>query len=198
MQIKVISALLASCLLSACAGEETKGSGSSPQLPSKPTNTPELSQTLKEQPTIDDQFQVLYDRFDHTLDRSDSLTGLDENNDGIRDDIEIFINLLQVTEPERNAIKQNARYLQKNLYHDWSDTSDKNVVKAWRMGDEYLKVIACKDFVGIDIDDRINTSKTLTALTYNTKARTLHYIAYNRLQDGSVSTLLRAEAQYCE
>ncbi len=42
------------------------------------------------------------------LDRSDSLTGTDENNDGIRDDIEAFIDALEVTEPVRKALKQNA------------------------------------------------------------------------------------------
>lgn len=137
---------------------------------------------------------MLYDRFEHTLDRSDSLTGPDENNDGIRDDIENFINLLEVTDPVRNAIKQNARQFQINLYHDWNDDSDENVVKAWRMGDEYEKVLACKKFVGIDIDDNINTSKTLRALTYNTKARTMHFLSYNRLQDGAYSVSLPAEA----
>ena len=171
---------------------------SSEPIPSTPTDTSELTQTLKQQPTIDGQFQVLYDRFDHTLDRSESLTGPDENNDGIRDDIENLINLLQVTEPVRNAIKQNARYFQKNLYHDWGDDSDENVVKAWRMGDEYEKVLACKNYAGISARDSGNIAKTLTALTYNTKARTMTYLSYNRLQDGAFCVALQAEAQYCE
>ncbi|EGU29507.1 hypothetical protein VIBRN418_14836 [Vibrio sp. N418] len=190
--MKLIIASLFILTLSGCK------TSSSESAPSTPTDTSELTQTLKEQPTIDDQFKVLYDRFKHTLDRSDSLTGPDEDNNGIRDDIENFINLLQVTDPVRNAIKQNARQFQINLYHDWSDDSDENVVKAWRMSDGFLKVIACQDFVGIDIDDSINIAKTLTALTYNTKARTMNFIAYNHLQDGSSSVLLPAEAQYCE
>ncbi|TOL49087.1 chromosome partitioning protein ParA, partial [Vibrio parahaemolyticus] len=52
--------------------------------------------------------------------------------------------------------------------------------------------------VGIPVDDSIDTSKTIRALTYNTKARTIAYLAYNHLQDGSVSTSLSAEKQYCE
>ncbi|WP_367989382.1 chromosome partitioning protein ParA [Vibrio sp. NTOU-M3] len=160
--------------------------------------TPELIETLRAQPTIDDQFGVLYDQFEPMLDRSDSLTGPDTNNDGIRDDIEFFINALEVTEPVRNAIKQNARFKQESISYDFSEKTPENRRKAQRIGDKYLKIIACKEFVGISVDDIINTGKTLTALTYNTKARTLAYIAYNHLQDGSVSTLLQAEAQYCE
>lgn len=75
--------------------------------------TPEIAKELKAQPTIDDQFALLYRTFDYTLDRSDSLTGRDENKDGIRDDIEAFINALEVSEPVRDALKQNARYSQK-------------------------------------------------------------------------------------
>ncbi|MDW1892442.1 chromosome partitioning protein ParA, partial [Vibrio sp. Vb1574] len=160
--------------------------------------TPEIAKELKAQPTIDDQFALLYRKFDYTLDRSDSLTGRDENKDGIRDDIEAFINALEVSEPVRDALKQNARYSQKNLYYDWSEKTEANIYKAMKIGFEYEKVIACKDFVGIPVDDSIDTSKTIRALTYNTKARTIAYLAYNHLQDGSVSTSLPAEEQYCE
>ncbi|MGD8110626.1 chromosome partitioning protein ParA [Vibrio sp. TRT 17S01] len=160
--------------------------------------TPELVEKLRAQPTIDDQFGVLYDQFEHMLDRSDSLTGPDTNNDGIRDDIEFFINALEVTEPVRNALKQDARQTQENLYYDFTEKTPENRRKAQSIGDKYLKVIACMEFVGVPVDDIINIGQTLTALTYNTKARTLAYIAYNHLQDGSVSTLLKAEAQHCE
>ncbi|ARP38395.1 chromosome partitioning protein ParA [Vibrio syngnathi] len=160
--------------------------------------TPELTAELKAQPTIDDQFRLLYERFEPMLDRSDSLTGTDANNDGIRDDIEAFIDALEVTEPVRKALKQNAHYTQENLYHDFSQKTDANIKKALYISDKYGKVIACKEFVGIDVDDRINTSNTITSLTYNTKARTMAYLAYNHLQDGSVSTLLPAEEKYCE
>ncbi|MCG9562928.1 chromosome partitioning protein ParA [Vibrio chagasii] len=169
-----------------------------PSVISHIEKTPELIAELKAQPTIDDQLRLLYERFESMLDRSDSLTGVDENKDGIRDDIEAFIDALEVTEPVRKALKQNAHYTQENLYHDFSQKTDANIKKALYISDKYDKVIACKEFVGIDVDDRINTSNTITALTYNTKARTMAYLAYNHLQDGSVSTSLKAEAKYCE
>lgn len=198
MHMKKLS-LLALLVLSGCNQQNT-----TPSAPNHNSQyqsfkkTPELAEELKAQPTIDDQFALLYRKFDYTLDRSDSLTGRDENKDGIRDDIEAFINALEVSEPVRSALKQNARYSQKNLYHDWSEKTEANIDKAMAIGDEYDKVIACKDFVGIPVDDLIDTSKTIRALTYNTKARTMAYLAYNHLQDGAVSTSLPAEEKYCE
>ncbi len=160
--------------------------------------TPELIQELQAQPTIDDQLSILYQNFEPLLDRSDSLTRPDDNNDGIRDDIEAFINALEVTEPERNALKQDARQTQENLYYDFSVKTDENELKALKISNKYEKVIACKDFVGIPVRDMTNTSRTIVALTYNTKTRTMAYLAYNRLLDGTVSTSLKAEAKYCE
>lgn len=160
--------------------------------------TPELVAELKAQETIDGQLRLLYDRFEPLLDRSESLTGTDANKDGIRDDIEAFIDALEVTEPVRKALKQEARQAQESLYHDWSEKTDANIRRALRIADKYNKVLACKEFVGIGIDDSISTANTIDALTYNTKARTMTYLTYNHLLDGSVSTLLQAEAQYCE
>ncbi|WP_135442831.1 chromosome partitioning protein ParA [Vibrio tasmaniensis] len=169
-----------------------------PSVISHIEKTPELIAELKAQPTIDDQLRLLYERFESMLDRSDSLTGTDANNDGIRDDIEAFIDALEVTEPVRKALKQNARYTQENLYHDFSQKTHANIKKALEISYKYDEVLACEEFVGIDIDDGINTSNTITSLTYNTKARTMAYLAYNHLQDGSVSTSLKAEEKYCE
>ncbi|MCG9562927.1 chromosome partitioning protein ParA [Vibrio chagasii] len=169
-----------------------------PSVISHIEKTPELVAELKAQETIDAQLRLLYERFEPMLDRSDSLTGTDVNKDGIRDDIEAFIDALEVPEPVRKALKQNARYSQENLYHDFSKKTKANIDKAMAMGNRYNKVIACKKFVGIPVRDRTNTGRTIRALTYNTKARTMAYLAYNHLQDGSVSSSLKAEAMYCE
>ncbi|WP_122082509.1 chromosome partitioning protein ParA [Vibrio coralliirubri] len=169
-----------------------------PSVISHIDKTPELVAELKAQETIDDQLRLLYERFEPMLDRSDSLTGTDVNKDGIRDDIEAFIDALEVTEPVRKALKQNAHYAQESLYHDWSEKNNSNIKKALAISHKYEKVLACKRFIGIDVDDNINTGRTIRALTYNTKARTMTYLAYNHLQDGSVSSSLKAEAKYCE
>ncbi|MEZ8130726.1 chromosome partitioning protein ParA [Enterovibrio norvegicus] len=189
--------LLSGCNLSDSAPQNAENN--TDNTPITDVDVPEeIIQELKEQPTVDAQFGVLYGQYDHLLDRTDSLTGTDENQNGIRDDIETFINLLDVTEPVRSALMQDARQKQENLYHDFSEKTDENIDKAWEIADKYSAVIACKGYVGMDVDDRIGTSKTLTALTYNTKSRTLAYLAFNRLLDGSIATLLDEKEEYCE
>lgn len=161
--------------------------------------TDELITELQSQPTINDQFMVLYDNFEPLLDRSESLTGPDSNDNGIRDDIEAFIDALQVEEPIRKAIKQNAKFQQKNLYYDFDDSENNELVSlAISIALEYEKVSACQKYVGINIDDRIAIGRTITALSYNTKLRTLAYIKYNRNIDGLVSTSLRPVNKYCD
>ncbi|MFA0309505.1 chromosome partitioning protein ParA [Vibrio splendidus] len=169
-----------------------------PSVISHIEKTPELVAELKAQETIDDQFRLLYERFEPMLDRSDFLTGTDANKDGIRDDIEAFIDALEVTEPVRKSLKQEARQAQESLYQDWSEKNNTNIKKALAISNKYTRVLACKEFVGIDVDDNINTGRTVDVLTYNTKARTMTYLAYNHLLDGSVSTSLKAEEKYCE
>ncbi|EJB8416371.1 chromosome partitioning protein ParA [Vibrio vulnificus] len=156
--------------------------------------TDELIATLKSQKTINDQLMVIYERYEPLLDRSDSLTGPDTNQDGIRDDIEA----LEVTEPVRNALKKDARSTQENLHYDFSDNTEENEHKALEIAKEDFKVIACYEFVGVQVRDITQTSRTITALTYNTKERTLAFLAYNRLLNGSGGTLLNPEAKYCE
>lgn len=160
--------------------------------------TQELTALLQSKDTVDEQFGVLYEEYEHLLDRSDSLPGPDENGDGIRDDIEAFINALEVSEPVRNALKQDARQTQENLYYDFSEATESNIDKAYEISRKYDKVIACQNFIGMSARDATNTSNSITALTYNTKARTMAYLAYNRLLDGSVTTLLDAKEEYCE
>ncbi|MGF1909442.1 chromosome partitioning protein ParA [Vibrio kasasachensis] len=188
--------LLAGCKTS--SEDKTSSPPPSPIAPVVIEKTPELIQELKAQPTIDDQFGVIYENFEHLLDRSESLTGPDGNNNGIRDDIEAFIDALEITEPVRNVLKQNAHYQQENLNYDFSDKSDANARIALEISRKYDKVIACKAFLGISVDDIIDTSRTIVALTYNTKARTMAYLAYNRILDGTISTALAHEEQYCE
>lgn len=193
--------LLLILVLSGCNNPSGGGSSASEAvLPS--TNdvelTPQLIEQLKSQPTIDAQLGILYDKFEPLLDRSDSLVGVDANEDGIRDDIEAFIDALQIPEPERRAIKQDARNAQEVLFHDFTDKTYENKKTAFNIIKGYEKVVACKGYVGIPVDDRINTSRTITALTYNTKARTMAYLAFNRILSGTASTSLDFEGQYCE
>ncbi|HAS8531234.1 TPA: chromosome partitioning protein ParA [Vibrio vulnificus] len=160
--------------------------------------TDELIATLKSQKTINDQLMVIYERYEPLLDRSDSLTGPDTNQDGIRDDIEAFIDVLEVTEPVRKALKQDARSAQENISYDFSDKAESSVSKATEISKKFDQALACYEFVGVEVDDIINSSRLLMSLTYNTKKRTLAFLSYNRLLNGSTSVMLAPEATYCE
>ncbi|EJO9874489.1 chromosome partitioning protein ParA [Vibrio vulnificus] len=160
--------------------------------------TDELIATLKSQKTINDQLMVIYERYEPLLDRSDSLTGPDTNQDGIRDDIEAFIDALEVTEPVRKALKQDARSAQENISHDFSDKTESSVSKATEISKKFDQALACYEFVGVEVDDIINSSRLLMSLTYNTKKRTLAFLSYNRLLNGSTSVMLAPKATYCE
>ncbi|AVW99116.1 chromosome partitioning protein ParA [Vibrio vulnificus] len=160
--------------------------------------TDELIATLKSQKTINDQLMVIYERYEPLLDRSDSLTGPDTNQDGIRDDIEAFIDALEVTEPVRNVLKQKARYSQEAISHDFESATDENERLSYKISEKYNKVLACYDYLKIPVEDSTQISRKVRALTYNTKARTLAYLAYNRLLNGTGSKLLSPEERYCE
>ncbi|HAS6339586.1 TPA: chromosome partitioning protein ParA [Vibrio vulnificus] len=160
--------------------------------------TDELIAILKSQKTINDQLMVIYERYEPLLDRSDSLTGPDTNQDGIRDDIEAFIDVLEVTEPIRKALKQDARSAQENISYDFSDKTESSVSKATEISKKFDQALACYEFVGVEVDDIINSSRLLMSLTYNTKKRTLAFLSYNRLLNGSTSVMLAPEAMYCE
>ncbi|HDY7719917.1 TPA: chromosome partitioning protein ParA [Vibrio vulnificus] len=197
--------LITMLVVASIAGCNSSGESRSTS-PSPATATPsiqiektdELIATLKSQKTINDQLTVIYERYEPLLDRSDSLTGPDTNQDCIRDDIEAFIDVLEVTEPVRKALKKDARSTQENLHYDFSDNTEENEHKALEIAKEDFKVIACYEFVGVQVRDITQTSRTITALTYNTKERTLAFLAYNRLLNGSGGTLLNPEAKYCE
>ncbi|MGD8111699.1 chromosome partitioning protein ParA [Vibrio sp. TRT 17S01] len=178
-----------------CGESQSSSEGIAP-LP--PRITSDLALKLEQQENVRDQFSLLLEYFELHFDRSDLLTGVDENVNGIRDDIEAVLNALNVSEPVRKALKQDARYQQENLYHDFSNFTYANVDKAAAIANMYNEVIACKVYVGMSIDDRVATSKHLADLTYNTFDRAMAYLAYESLLDGVFTNVLPPEEQYCD
>lgn len=125
--------LLALCILAGCNQQSASPSDLNHNRQHLGVvKTPELVKELKSQPTINDQFAILYNKFDYTLDRRDSLPGPDENKDGIRGDIEAFINALELSEPVRNALKQNACYIQKTYITTGVRRLKLILTKPWR------------------------------------------------------------------
>ncbi|KFK57981.1 chromosome partitioning protein ParA, partial [Vibrio vulnificus] len=90
--------------------------------------------------------------------------------------IEAFIDVLEVTVPIRKALKQDARSAQENISYDFSDKTESSVSKATEISKKFDQALACYEFVGVEVDDIINSSRLLMSLTYNTKKRTLAFL----------------------
>lgn len=119
------------------------------------------------------------------LDRSSDLKGPDTDNNGIRDDIDVWIAAQPITDPQKKAAQQMARVQQAVLVADLSDKSTLQI-----LGDRSMAAVKClrlsfmPDYQkGYDLIDQIE------AITANTKERTKQYIAYNRARSGSVTEL---------
>lgn len=120
------------------------------------------------------------------LDRSDSLSGYDENKNGIRDDIDAWLKELGYNGAQLKAVEQLARSLQKAVTLD-PVTRD----KAKKISERNTRAIACvfERFQSPDPALPGTISRKLESLTTNTKARLKNYLAYNKALDGTVSAL---------
>jgi hypothetical protein len=129
------------------------------------------------------------------LDRTDSLAGIDENQNGIRDDIEKYIVENYPDEGQKRALFQFARVVQENLLVDVSDMTA--VKKVSIKGSRAQNCIFSK-FKSRDVSDQ-NPSiawRKILSMTTNTKTRLQAYLKYNKALDGTASSL--PERDTCE
>ncbi|MHA2939398.1 chromosome partitioning protein ParA [Vibrio sp. RC27] len=158
--------------------------------------TTEIIEELAATESMSEQLDILYENFESQLDRSDTYLGTDTLNAGIRDDIGAFIDAMQVEEPVRNAIKQNARHAQAVLATDFSLEDTRDVGE--EILNDYTKVLSCFMFLEVDIANVYNFNENLKSLTYNTKSRTLRSYEFSKRLSGGVYGLYPDEEQYCE
>lgn len=124
------------------------------------------------------------------LDRTDTLSGVDANNDGVRDDIEKWIKKRWEKEPlKQKALLQYAKVAQKSVMVDLNNQEE--IEKIDELG---MRAINClfDRFADDDIHSEQNPSnvrKEIRAYTTNTKERLTHYLAYNEKLDGTTSRL---------
>ncbi len=118
------------------------------------------------------------------LDRTDTISGIDNDKNGIRDDIDAYILKHYPIEQQRRAVKQLAKGLQAYLV---TNTTENSVVK--EVANENARSMACvfskfEDGIGPngDIPDEI------FAITTNTKKRLLAYFEFDKALDGTVTS----------
>lgn len=127
------------------------------------------------------------------LDRDQNMSGIDVDNDGVRDDIEQYIIETFPSEPERNAARQSAKALQKALLVDKS-----NIELVLEANKEIARADHCiyLTFDGNLTKHPARVSEEMESITTNTKERLLAYLEFSKALDGSAWTL--PEGDTCE
>lgn len=118
------------------------------------------------------------------LDQSSDLPGVDEDKNGIRDDIDAVLEQLPVDDSARAAVVQLAQSLQSALIVD----IDHNTA----LNEAMLEVVDAVTCLGTRVEEdteRANLLAMLEGMTANTRERTVAYIAYNKALSGRVSTM---------
>lgn len=124
------------------------------------------------------------------LERTNTLKGIDTNENGIRDDIDAYIKKTYPDEEQQKAVIQYAKALQASLL---VDKEDKVAVKA--LTNAKAKAISCIFEKIPSEQSRINGSivEEILGITTNTKQRLLEYLALNKALDGTVISLPSGE-----
>ncbi|MDZ4283966.1 MAG: hypothetical protein U1C04_24795 [Hydrogenophaga sp.] len=128
------------------------------------------------------------------LERTDTIAGIDANANGVRDDIEQYIEKKYSVPAERAAAMQTARALQQTILLDTNDA-----VKLEEVSKAGMRAAKCRGLVfpGMErFSEAYAMSRDIEAMTTNTKDRLLIYIAYNKAVSGTVSQL--PEGDSCE
>ena len=119
-----------------------------------------------------------------TLDRTSSLLGIDANNNGVRDDIEAYINSLGFTPAQVRAAMQKAKILQKTL-----SVNTKDPAAVQQLGEKSMASTNCLGDTFTAPGQRSQVSQMLESYTMNTKTRVMQYLSYNSASSGSVTRL---------
>jgi hypothetical protein len=128
------------------------------------------------------------------LDRSASVKGPDANNNGVRDDIDAFIQKNYTGEAQRRAATQYAAAMQQVLLVDKSDPIAVQAVSV--LGTRATSCLFNKFKVNDDLTAFSQTRRELVDITKNTKQRRLAAIAFDKAMDGSV--IFSATGDTCE
>jgi hypothetical protein len=118
-----------------------------------------------------------------TLDRSADIGGPDTNNNGVRDDIEAWINAQHLNDGQKKALMQKARALNKTLL---ADINDKAALQRAGEGLGASSRCGLLQFSEYAVFSRL--AGQIEAMTANTRQRAERYMQYNSARSGSSTT----------
>jgi hypothetical protein len=116
--------------------------------------------------------------FSQSQDFTNSVAGIDVNNNGVRDDIEDSIGKAYTDPKQRAAMMQYAAKLQNLLLN--SQTKD----AAFLSEKDVFRALECTDEVFGDSSSKLTLD--VLAMTLNTRQRALAYAAAHKLSSGRV------------
>lgn len=131
------------------------------------------------------------------LDRSESLAGPDLDGNGVRDDVDAWITQKYPSVKQRSAAWQMARAFQQSILVPANDRTRAKIVST--------KVDRAIDCLNIQFPESAGSMPAnrvrveIRGLTMNTKSRLKSFLTYNKLLDGTTSSLSEtSEAISCE
>jgi len=114
------------------------------------------------------------------LKRTDTLDGIDNDQNGIRDDIDAYMQKNFTDADQQNAVKQFAKSMQEFLL---TNPDDREEAKAASIKNS--KAISCI-YLRFPADNAYEIINDIDAITTNTKKRLLASIAVDKALDGTV------------
>lgn len=113
------------------------------------------------------------------LDRTDTVQGIDANQNGIRDDIERFIGSLDITQEQKEKLFDYSRYVQKVMVKDaFTLTNTREFDQA--MGASML----CALYTFEDRSEGRTYIRQIMKFSANTYDRAKNYDSYNAMMNG--------------
>lgn len=136
-------------------------------------------------PTLRDQIAVLEQTGAYPkLDRSTDIAGPDANSNGVRDDIEAWIQSQKLSLLKTKALMQKARVLQKTLLLDLNDRG-----ALQQSGDALMASSNCGSLHFSPYIEFSKLAGQIEAMTANTRQRAERCMLYNKASSGSSDTL---------
>lgn len=127
------------------------------------------------------------------LERTDSILGIDQDKNGIRDDIDAYINEKYTDELQKKAVQQFARVSQLKLAVNLEDE-----VALKESSNEADRATTCvyKRFNNDPNIDASDVIDEIASITKNTRKRLRAYYKYSNALDGFVFTI--PQRDYCD
>ena len=119
------------------------------------------------------------------LDRTDSVAGIDSDNNGVRDDIDNYINKTYTVSAQKSAAIQSAKVTQNSMLVDKFNKTEVEKVAL-----EELRASNCAFYsFGSDRAGVGTMRREIRSLTTNTKIRLLSYLEFSKAMSGAALTL---------